>query len=126
VSVFARFLCVGILGFLVDVGLTQGLILCGVTPLVARPPAIATAMLVTWLANRRYAFSVKTKRSLAELLRYMLVAVSMALLNYAIYFQLVVNGVWPALAVTIATAVQTVFSFLGYRHFAFQPPDRRG
>ena len=117
---FARFLLVGGLGFLVDVGLTQLLIMFEVVPVLARPPAIAAAMLVTWLANRHFTFAVRTKRSLHEVVRYVLVALATALVNYWIYYFLVTNGTVPVIAITVATAFQAVLSFFGYRFFAFR------
>ena len=121
---FVRFLLVGGLGFVVDVGLTQLLIVYEVVPVLARPPAIIVAMFVTWLANRHFTFAVQTKRSLHEGARYVLVALVTALVNYSIYYFLVENGTEPVIAITIATAFQTVLSFLGYRYFAFARPTR--
>ena len=125
---FTRFLVVGGFGFLIDSGTTQLLIGLGASPYVARPPAIAVAMLFTWMANRQYTFSLESRPGTGELARYVLVAVTMALLNYGLYSLLVGMGVLPFLAIVAATAAQTVISFFAYQRFAFrsgEPQDPR-
>lgn len=117
---FLRFLLVGGLGFLIDAGITQGLVALGLHPALARLPALALAMAFTWLANRRFTYGVQTARSLGEGGRYAMVALGMAMLNYLAYLLLVRQGLWPALAVTIATAAQTVLSFHAYRVLVFR------
>lgn len=117
---FRRFLIVGSLGFLVDSGLTHALILAGLSPLAARLPAMLVAMLVTWLANRRFTFETGQQRSTAELLRYALVAGAAFLLNYSLYSFAVVQGLTPLLAIVLASAAQVGFSFFGYRRFVFR------
>ena len=46
-------------------------------------------------------------------------AAVMALLNYAIYSYLTTQGLLPIASIVVATAIQTVLSFFGYRKFAF-------
>jgi putative flippase GtrA len=117
---FLRFLVVGGSGFLIDAGLTQLLLVLGIEPWLARIPAILTAMTFTWLANRQFTYRVETSRSVREAGRYALVAVFTALINYALYILFVTMGLWPVAAVALATAVQTVLSFHGYRLFVFR------
>lgn len=117
---FLRFLLVGGSGFLIDAGITSLLIALGLPSWLARIPAICLAMAYTWLANRYFTYSVKTARSSSEAMRYASVAALMALINYGIYFVLVQYEVLPVVAVTIATACQTILSFYCYRHFAFR------
>lgn len=114
-----KFLVVGGLGFLIDSGLTLSLIKLGFSPLLARPPAILAAMVFTWLANRRHTFKVGKTRSLPEAARYTTVAVVSATLSYLIYSGLVMISLSPLSAIIIATAVVAVFSYFGYKHFAF-------
>ncbi|MDD4913565.1 MAG: GtrA family protein [Methylococcales bacterium] len=117
---FFRFLLVGGLGFVIDAGVTSLLIALGLAaPLLARIPGIMLAMTFTWLANRYFTYQVHTGRSVDEAMRYALVAGVMAGLNYSIYFLLVRYGVWPVLAVTMATACQTVVSFRSYQFLVF-------
>lgn len=117
---FIRFLIVGGAGFCIDAGLTYLLIQLTFAPWLARIPAIALAMVFTWLANRYFTYQVKRVRSASEAVRYAIVALCMALLNYLIYVVLVWYGVWPLAAVTLATACQTLLSFHAYRHFVFR------
>lgn len=121
---FLRFLIIGVLGFVVDAGLTHLLIAFGLSPLLARPPAVVAAMLVTWAANRRFTFEIQQRGSLSEVARYAGVAAVTLLLNLALYSCLVLAGVPVLLAIVVTTAAQAVFSFTGYRRFVFNAPAR--
>jgi putative flippase GtrA len=116
---FFRFLLIGGSGFLIDVGITYLLYSLGLSPWIARIPAIALAMTFTWAANRQFTYRVTTSRTVGEALRYATVAASMASINYIIYFVLVSNGISTLVAVTFSTACQTIVSFYLYRHFVF-------
>jgi putative flippase GtrA len=48
------------------------------------------------------------------------VALSAAAINYTLYFLFILAGLHPLAAITVATALQTGFSFFAYRHFAFR------
>jgi len=117
---FLRFLLVGGSGFVIDAGLTYGLVRWGTPPWLARLPAIGCAAVFTWLANRHFTYAVRTAHSAGEALRYAAVAAAMAVLNYGIYLLILRWGAPPLLAVTVATACQTVVSFHAYRRFAFR------
>lgn len=117
---FFRFLLVGGSGFLIDAGLTYLLISLGLGSWLARIPAMAIAMAFTWIANRHFTYEVSAARSVGEGLRYLAVAITMALFNYLIYLALVAWGIWPMAALTVATACQTIVSFHAYRRFAFR------
>jgi len=117
---FLRFLLVGGSGFLIDAGTTSLLIDLGTPSWLARIPAICLAMTYTWIANRHYTYAVKTARSSKEAMRYASVAAVMSLINYGIYFVLVQYEILPVVAVTIATACQTILSFHCYRRFVFR------
>jgi putative flippase GtrA len=96
----------------------------GVPALVARIPAITTAMIATWLLNRSLTFRISAPRSGGELARYVAVALCTAALNYALYSVLVLIGVPPVPAVAISTICLTFFSFMAYRLFAFRGAGR--
>lgn len=119
---FFRFLLVGGSGFVIDLGLTYLLISLGVAPWLARPPAIASAAVFTWLANRQFTYRVSSQKSPREAARYVLVATIMATLNYLVYLVLLRFSLAPVIAVTLATAIQTMASFFAYRRFVFNLP----
>jgi putative flippase GtrA len=123
--VILRFILVGGLGFVVDLGFTTFLIWSGVSPFYARPPAIAIATLVTWLANRTFTFDVKEGKSAGEAMRYALTALAAAAVNYAIYSLLVWKHCPPSLAIAIASVLQACASYVGYRKFAFRIDTRK-
>lgn len=116
---FWRFLLVGGIGFLVDAGLTTVFMASGWSPYLARPPAIALAMCATWLLNRSYAFRASNKASVVEAGKYATVALLMALLNYLAYSLMVWAGMMPLAAIVLATALQAVASYWGYRKLVF-------
>lgn len=118
-----RFLVVGGLGFAIDLGSTMLLVASGVSPFYARPPAIALAMLFTWIANRSFTFAVKQEKSAAEAIRYASVALASSALNYAIYSVLVWKHCPTPFAVAIASVLQSFASYVGYRKFAFRLGD---
>jgi putative flippase GtrA len=117
---FIRFVVVGTIGFTVDGGITWLLVRAGVPPLVARIPALASAILVTWLLNRSLTFRVAAPKSRAELMRYVTVALSSAFLNFVVYGALVAIGVEPLLAVALATMLLLAYSFFAYRRVVFR------
>lgn len=119
---FIRFLIVGAIGFGIDAAITLLLIQQTVTPWLARVPAIVLAMTFTWLANRYFTYRVDRARSTREAIRYGLVALSTAAMNYLIYVILVGLGLWPVAAVALATAIQAIVSFRMYRYFVFGNP----
>lgn len=118
----ARFALVGGLGFLVDIGITMILIAHGVDPFVARVFAIALAVLTTWRLNRAITFGASATSQTREGARYFTVAILVAMLNYTIYagVLIVAPSIPPGFAIVIAVGFATVFSFLGYRLFAFK------
>lgn len=122
---FFRFLLVGGAGLVLDAGLTHFLVLANMPPWLARAPAIVLAMCFTWLANRYFTYEVRCSRSAHEAMRYAVIAIVMAGLNYSIYLGLVTRGLLPVAAVVLATAFQAGLSFYAYRHLVFQEPSSR-
>jgi putative flippase GtrA len=122
------FLFSGGTAFLVDAGITLGLIrLMGLDPFLARLVGIAAAMVVAWMLHRRITFNVAHPPSLAEFLRYATVAGSANGLNYAVYaaILLIRPAIPPFFALIVSTGVAMVFSYLGFRLGVFrrQRPD---
>lgn len=116
---FGWFAVVGVAGFLLDAGVTTGLAGLGWPPRAARLPGLGLAIVFTWLANGRFAFSDRRAGGIAELLRYASVALAVAALNYAIYAVLVVPLGSIVLAIVVATGVSMFASFAGYRALVF-------
>lgn len=117
---FARFVVVGVVGFGVDAGLTVGLSKVGLSPIVARIPALVCAVFSTWYLNRMFTFEVEEPPNREELVRYFFVAISSALLNFILYSAFVYNSIAPLYAVAIATLSLTILSFFAYKTFAFR------
>ena len=120
---FFRFLCVGGIGFIIDIAITYLLIALKADPWIARIPAIFFAMLFTWLANRFFTYEFKKNRSLKEALSYASVSLVVSIFNYAIYVYLVYSGIQPVVAITIATLCQAILSFNLYRRIVFKKSD---
>lgn len=117
---FIRFLFVGILGFLIDTGITLALIYLGASPFLARVPAILFAMTMTWYINRNITFRICTHSTKQEVIRYFTFAMSIACLNYVLFTLLIVLS-WPvAYAITFSTVIQIVISFYGYKILVFR------
>ncbi|MEO8936491.1 MAG: GtrA family protein [Burkholderiaceae bacterium] len=117
---FIYFLFVGTIGFLVDGGGTSMLVHLGVLPIAARIGPLLLAIVVTWSLNRKLTFKVKRPRSRAELTRYLLVAMSSAVMNLLFYSALVTVGVASIAAVAVATLVLFLYSFFAYRRLVFR------
>ena len=117
---FIRFIIVGGLGFLIDLFLTYLLISIDLPNWVARIPAIAIAILFTWSSNRYFTYKIKSNITSKETIRYALVAILLALVNYLIYLFLIITGLLPLFAVTIATAIQAIISYYLYPQIVFK------
>jgi putative flippase GtrA len=118
------FLLSGGTAFLVDAGVTTVGVHAGLNRFAARLVGIALAMVVAWLMHRRVTFNVSAARSWSEFLRFAVVALSANALNFAVYSLLLL--LFPAVhflvALVIATAVATAFSYIGFRLGVFREP----
>ncbi|MDE1991415.1 MAG: GtrA family protein [Rhizobiaceae bacterium] len=118
-----RFLIAGGIGFIVDAGVL--LLLLRFTPIGpygSRAISIPTALFATWMLNRNFTFGHSDRSLAAEGFRYGSVGLTSALLNYFIYSSLLVSvpGLRPIIAVILASAAATAFSFFGYSRFVFR------
>jgi putative flippase GtrA len=119
---FIRFVMVGGAGFLVDAGVLAALHhRAALDPFSARLVSIAAAALVTWRLNRAFTFESAGARQGREGLRYALVALVAAGLNFLLYALVlsVIPGLPPVAAVVVATFISLLVSYLGYSRFAF-------
>jgi putative flippase GtrA len=110
-------------GFIVDAGVLMLLLhFTSLGPFGARAISIPMAMVTTWIVNRNFTFD-RSGRSLAvEGFRYGSIGVTSALLNYALYSALLVSTpiLRPTVALVLASAAATGFSFFGYSRFVFR------
>lgn len=121
------FVGAGLTAFAIDAGilvlLTRG---AGLSPFLARIPAIAVAMTAAWLINRTLTFRFPASPSIAEFLRYAAASAGAICVNYAVYASVLL--LWPRLlpveALVFGSAAAALVSYAGYRFFAFRtPPD---
>jgi putative flippase GtrA len=123
------FAAIGGLGFCVDAGLTVLIVASfGLSPFLARLPAVVAATIATFLLNRAFTFAGRGFW-LHELGRYIVVAASGQLVNYAVYAAVLTAigrlglGSAPApiaFAVACGAGAAMVLTFLGFRFFAFR------
>ena len=126
------FLVVGVVGFVVDAGLTMLLSsVGGLSPYAARIPAVLCAATTTWLLNRRHTFRSQDGRRAREFVRYLSVSVVGTTLNYTVY-SLVLIGIGRIglgfvtqnmaifAAVMCGSLVSMSLTFTGFRLFAFR------
>jgi putative flippase GtrA len=120
-----RFLCVGSLGLLTDLGTFTVLIAMLDRPLVVRPVSIAMATLVTWRLNRALTFDASGRRQHHEAMRYAIVTAVAQGLSYCVFAGLVLTvlGHFPQAALLVGAAVAACFSYFGHRLFAFAPGE---
>lgn len=116
----ARFGFVGVVGAVCDVGGTMLLLTHGWSPLAARVPALATAIAIMWTLHGMYTFRRRAQLTGRSFFRFATVAGAVALLNYGLYGVMVVLGLWPPLAIVVATGICTCVSYLAYRFIVFR------
>ncbi|MEQ1669775.1 MAG: GtrA family protein [Hyphomicrobium sp.] len=119
----AGFAASGAIAFTTDAAvltvLTRG---AGIDPFSARLIAIACAMIAAFFAHRRLTFAVKTSATLAEFVKFLGVAITASLVNYAIYAGILLlrPGTEPVLALLAATAVAMGVTYTGLRLAVFR------
>jgi putative flippase GtrA len=119
------FLFSGGTAFVIDAGLTTGLIrFASFNPFAARFVAILVAMVAAWLMHRRITFNVRNAPNWREFGRFATVAWSANALNYVVYaaILLVRPATLPFLALVASTIVATFFSYAGFRLGVFREP----
>ncbi|RAX39436.1 GtrA family protein [Rhizobium tropici] len=118
-----RFLIAGSVGFVVDAGVLHLLLwFTPFGPFVGRAISIPSALLATWFINRNFTFGRSDRSLAAEGFRYGSVGLTSALLNYALFSSLLMAepALRPIIALTLASAAATAFSFFGYSRFVFR------
>ncbi len=113
---FLRFGLVGVAGFVVDAGLTQGLVDFAHLPaLLARVPAFVAAVVTTWALNRRFTFADRdTGRAGRQFLAFLGSALIAGAVNYAVFAAITLwtpLGQWPALGVAFGSVAGWIVNF---------------
>jgi putative flippase GtrA len=124
---YGGFLLAGVLALITDGALLAILIrFVDLDALLARPFAIAVAMLVSWLVNRTLTFAVNAPPSLREFGRFAAVSWMSQAVNYLVFAGiLVARPATPALlAVVFASLVAMFVSYVGFRYGVFNDPSR--
>jgi putative flippase GtrA len=124
------FAAIGVIGYLVDAGITfVGAKYIGLPPELARVPGFVIATIVNFALNRAITFRHSRAPFFRAFIRYWGVASVGLAVNYAVYSACVLFAprlgivVTPAilpLFVAAGTGVAMVFTFIGFRHFAFR------
>ena len=116
------FLASGGLAFATDAGVLALLTkIVHLDPFTARILAIATAMVVGWLAHRRLTFSVARAPSLKEFLSYAALQWVSVGTNYGLYAGMLLlrPATEPLVAMVAASLVAMIVSYLGMRFGVF-------
>lgn len=122
----AGFVASGGLAFVTDASilalLTRG---AGIDPFTARLIAIACAMIVGFFAHRRLTFAVTDPPTWAQFSKFIGVATTASVVNYAIYAAILLfrPGSEPLMALVVATALSMFVSYVGLRFGVFHKPD---
>jgi len=118
-----RFLGVGALGLMTDVGVFTAIHLRFEQPLLVRLVSLAVATLVTWRLNRALTFDASGRRQHEEAMRYAAVTAVAQGVSYAVFAALVLSVLhwFPQAALVAGAAIAAVFSYWGHRLFAFAP-----
>ncbi|MGD9921951.1 MAG: GtrA family protein [Pseudorhodoplanes sp.] len=119
----ARFLIVGGLGLVTDLGAFTLVVNFGVSPLIARLVSLSLATLVTWRLNRALTFDRSGRRQHREAIRYGAVTAAAQGTSYAVFAVLTLTLLagLPQAAIVIGAACGALISYNGHRLFAFAP-----
>jgi putative flippase GtrA len=118
-----RFLGVGGIGLITDLGVFTLLIAAWPYPLLARLVSLAAATLVTWRLNRALTFDRSGRHQADEAARYAAVTATAQGVSYTVFAVLVLTllAKLPQAALLAGAAVGALFSYNGHRLFAFKP-----
>jgi len=116
-----RFLGVGGLGLLTDLGVFTIVAADGFDPLLVRLLSLACATVVTWRLNRAFTFDRTGRHQGHEAVRYAAVTATAQGTSYAVFAALVLTvlGGLPQAALVLGAAVGAFVSYNGHRLFAF-------
>jgi len=118
-----RFLGVGGIGLLSDIGIFTIISVLGLNVLVARLGSLAIATLVTWQLNRALTFERSGREQHQEALRYFAVTAVAQGTSYAVFaiLALTVLAAQAQLAILIGAVVAAGLSYNGHFRLTFSP-----
>jgi putative flippase GtrA len=121
-----RFIVVGGLGLITDLGVFTLIAAFGHHPLAIRIVSLAIATVVTWRLNRALTFAQSRRAQHEEALRYALVTAVAQGASYAVFATLVLTrlATLPQVALMCGAFVGAFVSYNGHRLFAFAPAAR--
>lgn len=122
---YGGFLLAGLLALTTDGAILQTLIHFGWHPLAARLLAIAVAMIISWLVNRRVTFAMPGRPTWREYTRFAAVSWTAQAVNYTVFGAIIIAHppTPPLLALVLASLVAMFVSYFGFRHgvFSYEP-----
>lgn len=116
----------GGIAFVIDAGLTQGLVsLFGGDPWSARAIAFPVAVTFTWFYNKTFTFPGRYSQPLwFQWSSYAATQIIGWLLNLGCYIAIVATSdiatKWPVIGVAIGSMVGLIANYLGAKHIAFR------
>ena len=118
-----RFLVIGTVGLVTDVGIFTIVAAFGLHPLVARGISLVIATLVTWRFNRTLTFEATGRRQHEEALRYAIVTAIAQGTSYGVFAVLVLTVLSsvPQIAILIGSAIGALVSYKGHHLLSFAP-----
>ncbi len=119
---YGGFVLAGGTAFVTDVAVFTALHeFFALSALFARLPAIACAMVVSWLLNRWITFAMPTPPTWGEFADFCAVSWVAQLVNYAVFavIILLIPNLLPIVAITVACLVAMFISYVGYRFGVF-------
>lgn len=119
---YGGFVIAGCLALLTDAAILELLRSQGISPFVARIPAIATAMVVSWLVNRTLTFAARHPPNIREFAKFAAVSWVAQLVNYLVFAMilLLAPDVWPVAALAAASLAAMFVSYAGFRFGVFR------
>ncbi len=126
----ALFAISGLLGFVIDSAIVQGLVsLFDENPYAARLLSFLCAATATWAFNRHFTFAGKRRYAnrRAELTRYLIAMAGGFILNYGAYvivlWLLPLARDWPVIGVAAGSAAGAVLNYLTSKFWIFRAHD---
>lgn len=126
----ALFAISGLLGFVIDSAIVQGLVsLFDANPYAARLLSFLCAATATWAFNRHFTFAGKSRYAnrRAELTRYLIAMAGGFILNYGAYvivlWLLPLARDWPVIGVAVGSAAGAVLNYLTSKFWIFRAHD---